>query len=123
MTLITLKIELPPQDINDILCTAIEGGINYWCDQYEVLNDDNQKVDYAWEVIGFSDKAQLVFFENESDADTAPTMTRISFLIGLQKWLDSKEWIWPFSIDTGDIDAGDADCIVQYALFGELKYC
>jgi hypothetical protein len=55
---------------------------------------------------------------------------------GLQMWIDehhkvqlvriNNSSIYPYgytTIDTGNIDADDADCIVQYALFGELKYC
>lgn len=36
---VTLEIVLTQEDIDDIMCGALEGGINYWCDEAKVMGD------------------------------------------------------------------------------------
>ena len=35
----TLKIDITTEDIDDIMCSALEGGITYWCCRAEVVGD------------------------------------------------------------------------------------
>ena len=115
MTLITLKIELTPQDINDILCTAIEGGIDYWVDRYGICNMDKATV--IDEKIGYGGVIDL------HDGTRWHELTKTKLMQGIQQWIDSQTFKPGDAFDIGNIDAGDADCIVQYALFGKLVYC
>jgi hypothetical protein len=120
MTLITLKIELTPQDINDILCTAIEGGINYWCSHYDtncILADI--KTQYTYEIVAHGGYITLY---DDYDLDGLQ-LTKTKLMQGIQQWIDSQTFKPGDAFDIGNIDAGDADCIVQYALFGRLVYC
>lgn len=34
---VALEIVLTQEDIDDIMCGALEGGINYWCDEAKVM--------------------------------------------------------------------------------------
>lgn len=36
---VTLEIALTQEDIDDIMCGALEGGITYWCDEAKVVGD------------------------------------------------------------------------------------
>ena len=36
---VTLEIALTQEDIDDIMCGALEGGINYWCNEVKVVGD------------------------------------------------------------------------------------
>ena len=36
---VELKVKVTQQDIDDIVCGALEGGINYWCYKAEVVED------------------------------------------------------------------------------------
>ena len=36
---VTLEIVLTQEDIDDIMCGALEGGITYWCDEAKVVGD------------------------------------------------------------------------------------
>ena len=47
MNKINLEIEVSDQDINDILVTAFEGGINYWAYKAEPKDGDYKGADYA----------------------------------------------------------------------------
>ena len=124
--ILSIDFTISPADINDIICAAIEGGITYWCSKYVISNEEwppGIKSDYAWEGIGHNDNHELTFYPNDwKRVSTGITMNRSRFLDGFQKWLRDKESVWPINLDTGDIDAGDADNIIQYALFGELRY-
>ena len=151
--IINVPITLTPEEINDIICTAIEGGITYWCESY-MGHGDNLTLDgadqlvveygetvtrasdikYAFEWLGFGgyltleeDKSELDAENFDGDGNFKYTgMThRLDldlFKAGLEKWLSSKTVKPGECFDIGDIDAGDADSIVQYAIFGELKY-
>ena len=132
---INVPITLQPQDINDIICTAIEGGITYWCLSYMGYGD-NLKLDgadqlkeeygetvtrasdikYAYEWLGFGGYLTL------EEASVTHRLDLDLFKAGLEKWISSQTFKPGEAFDIGDIDAGDADSIVQYAIFGELKY-
>mgnify|MGYP003394775135 CR=1 FL=1 len=37
MATVTVKVRYSQEEAQDILCTAVEGGINYWADVTEVV--------------------------------------------------------------------------------------
>ena len=132
---LNVQIELRPEDINDILCTAFEGGVDYWCSGIVGRDGDlaqlpmNQMgIEYEYEHVGYGGKLEVYV---KSNNNTAMILDLENFQSGLQKWIDknpdSVEVHHDYrnkytTLDIGNIDAGDADCIVQYALFGELVY-
>lgn len=71
---INYKVEFDNECIDDIMATALEGGITYWCDDAEVVGERGLDV------------------------------------------------IYQGKIDPSNIDAEDADAIIQYAIFGEVVY-
>jgi hypothetical protein len=105
------KVEVTPTDLNDIYITAIEGGINYWA---RVLsrNDDETK-------------CALVDKENENEHWH---LTEHVLFVGLERYLKSdiikKDYTpWPgVGVFLEQMDANDADCIVQLALFEEIRF-
>ena len=129
---LNVQIELKPDDINDILCTAFEGGVDYWCSGFvgmggnlDQLPENQIEIEYEYEHVGYGGKLQV------KDDEKTYLLTQENFQSGLQKWIDknpnSVEIHHDYrnkytTLDIGNIDAGDADCIVQYALFGELVY-
>lgn len=125
MLKVTKPVHINGADIDDILCTAFEGGITYWCNSVQSMmpiewHKENH-AEYASEVI--SRGGDLVLSTDDGDK----VLTLNAFLQGLQMVLD--EFVveleiigGEFHIDTTWIDADLADVIVQYALFGELVY-
>ena len=57
------------------------------------------------------------------DPSNEPNLDKEKFLVGLQKWLndysDVGRVLYKNKLDCAEIDAGMADSIVQFALFGE----
>ena len=106
------------QDVDDIMCSAIEGGISYWCSEAEVVG--KYLGAYAHEQI--SRGGTLLLHDAEENKKYVLTMEK--FLSGLKLFLANRPDLVNEHgrLDTGDIDAVCADCIVQLALFGELVF-
>ncbi len=119
---VNVKIKVTSSEIDDIMCTAIEGGINYWCESYygsggdfSLLPENQVEIKYEWEHLVYGGYLTMI-----EDGNIEHKLDQEKFMKGLQMYIDKHHVT---TIDTGDIDADGADCIVQYALFGELKYC
>ena len=109
------------QDLNDLVSTALEGGITYWCGEAKVK--EGSMSEEAYESIEFTSDAvskggTLVLSDAESD-DTWE-LDRDKLLKGIQMYCENHN-VAPS--DLMDLyDANDADTIVQYALFNELVF-
>lgn len=125
------EITVTNQDIDDIVCTALEGGINYWAVEAEVVGEYRGK--WAYEQI--SRDGELVIYLDEpfdKDDTDAYTLDKASFLRGLRMYLEDPEKPYDIVefdedtgknvIDTGEVDAVVADMILQYAMFGEIVF-
>jgi len=113
-----IEVELTQQDVDDIMCTALEGGICYWCGAAEVVGGYLGK--YASEQI--SRGGSLILHDAES-TDTWELNCE-KFLNGVKLYFEQgcHVQVDDNRIDAGDIDADDADCIIQLALFGEVVF-
>jgi len=124
----TVTHEFTPSDINDLIVGALEGGINYWCRKavikkdtegnfFNVLPEDQDKVKYASDVIGYN--GTLILFDVESSDKWELTLENV--LKGIKMHCTNKH-VAPSDL-MDDYDADDCDAIVQYALFNELTFC
>ncbi len=120
---INFNVVVLDEDIDDIMCSALEGGINYWCDMVDV--DGEYLGEYASEQI--SKDGVLILHDAEEDREYI--LTRGNFLMGLEAYLkrqntcDFVECVnHELRINTSYIDASMADSIIQYAIFGEEVY-
>jgi len=116
-------VRLTSQDIDDIMSASLDGGVTAeWCRRVDVMGQ--RKGEYASDEISRGN--QLLFYLYDNKAAHALDLSR--FLSGVRLWIEHSGRV-PVSedggdtyIDAGEIDAADADEIVQYALFGELVY-
>ena len=113
-----MEISLTRQDIDDIMCCALEGGINYWSYNVEVVGD--YLGEYASEQI--SRGGELNIYEVESGEKY--TLTRKKFLNGVKLCMEQGYHVAleNNAVDPGDMDSEDADRIVQLALFEDVIY-
>tara|TARA_R100000152_G_C6776771_1_gene206128 strand:- start:93 stop:635 length:543 start_codon:yes stop_codon:yes gene_type:complete len=163
-----LEVRISNRVLADILCTAFEGGSNYWLYGAYLINKDELKLPekkvytdfFVHELILYGGDLKLELDEaillngekkmrdvdgNWIDVNWKPDpmddegkeymLTLDDMVRGYKKWVDDlclrqrKEdtnTAYGFrmpNIDAGSIDAGDADCILQYALFHELVFC
>jgi len=111
---VSITKETSGEDLRDILVTALEGGIGYWA----VCSwPDSMGYQEALELFALG-KVAFTIQDDEGDEDPAE-LTRDRLLSGLGQWMEEKGTV---DIDPGQIDASDADCIVQLALFKTVIY-
>ena len=127
MDTVVLKLELEvvvtQEDIDDIMAGALEGGINYWCGEAEVVG--NYLGEYASEQI--SRGGQLILSDIEEDETY--TLDREKFMKGLKMYFEKphpynilEEIDNKLRIDTCNADDTVCDMIIQYALFDDIVF-
>lgn len=118
-------VKVTDQDIDDIMSTALEGAITYWCDEAKVSGDYLGK--YTSDQISRGGMVLL----HEEEEDCWHTLTKEKLINGIRLWLeDTREDFEPTCVDedgaqrldTGCIDAFEADVIIQCALFDEIIF-
>lgn len=116
-----IKVTLTQEDIDDIMVSALEGGINYWCRRAEVI-EDYRVAEWGHEQISRGGK--LILYDRESNDKWDLTLEK--FLKGFKLWLenggDKYGAVGGGEVDCCNIDAGCADEIVQLAIFGEVMF-
>jgi hypothetical protein len=111
---INIKVTLDDSVISDILSAAFEGGINYWCVGVKIHESgDAPKMSYASDVVEHGGTLKI----HELDGDVHE-LTRKKMEDGIGKFMIHQRSF----TDACEIDAADADLIVQYAIFGEIIY-
>lgn len=115
------EITVTQEDIDDIMCSALEGGITYWACKAEVVGD--YLGEYASEQISRGGTLKLYDAEDGSVYE----LTLEKLLNGIGKaydgnWFMEYGWCDGAKIDHCQIDAEVADAIVQLALFNELVF-
>ena len=118
---ISKSVKITAEDIDDIMCSALEGGINYWCGKAEVVGE--YLGEYASEQISRGGSLMLHDIEN----DEADELNLKKFLKGIQMAIQHNyyaeyEWCNGTELDTCQVDAEVADAIIQLALFDDIIY-
>lgn len=118
---INKKYTVTPQDIDDIMVTALDGGINYWCRKAEVVGE--YLGEYASDQI--SRGGSLILYDAESSDHWELNLEKL--LNGIQKaiednWFSDYDWYVDGELDCCQIDAEVADTIVQLALFDDIVF-
>ena len=132
----TVEKVLTEDQIDDILTTAIEGGISYWAC---LLNDDPMWVKAEEELkeegkpLYWSRVAMRVLFGGETikfiDAEEDPDDPELEiWKMDLYKFkqgcilFEKERGSIEKMLDDGNFDAIEADCLIQYAVFGEIVF-
>lgn len=116
-----IKVIVTAQDIDDIMATALEGGINYWCNSVEV--EGEYLGEYASDQI--SRGGALILYDDEEDKEYKLTLPMLmdGISMAIQKGYTYHGWLQPDGkLDLCNFDAIDADVVVQFAIFREIIY-
>ena len=115
-------IQITESDIENILVSSLEGGSNYW------MGLDNSRLEFkdkpkgeplsTWTTKLIIDGKSVYFYDIEDPEEKSLELTLQKLLNGITQNAEER----PNSANKDDWDACDADCIIQYALFGELVY-
>lgn len=121
-----ISILVTDEDIDDIMVSALEGGVNYWCYRVDVVGC--YKGEYASEQIARGGELQFKVIEEFEDGKDTYLLNKAKLISGLKRYLEDSDDIiardvkTEYVLDTCNIDGCRADMIIQYALFGELIY-
>lgn len=120
---VTLKLPVSPELIDGIFITATEGGVNHWCEETQNIRRES--------LINLGRIITSVDFREEDETEWY-RVDQAKIADTLQKILDGTYISSPAireSIvsaitedDAGHIDSDGADCIIQYAALGEVRY-
>jgi hypothetical protein len=97
------------QDIEDVLTTAMYGGIDYWAEEVDVEPPH----------LGLTDGAEVKIKEDEGEWHL---LTVEDMEEAIRKYCGKDYWEVDGTLLTGIIDAADADAIIQLAIFKEQVY-
>ena len=118
-----IEIALSTEDIDDIMCGALEGGINYWCNRAEVVGE--YLGEYGSEQIARGGTLRLHDYEEGKTYE----LTKEKFLKGVELWAKNpvgcnclEQINGKFRFDCCNADAVVCDAIIQYAIFGDVIY-
>lgn len=135
---------------SDIIVTAVEGGIGYWSRAYDYTYSDETPtktkailvdVEEAMEALDAVQTHWNTEWLDKPHHEGDPRLKDITYTLRIQlihrafskifsqdeikyapkEWRDRMHLAY-LAQDAGDIDAGDADMIVQIAIFGEVVY-
>ena len=126
---LNLSVLVTTEDIDDIMVSALEGGIAYWADRAKVP-EKKRVSEWGHEQIARDGELHIHVVEPFDQDDTEwYILTKEKFMEGLKRWMKvpGAELIplphgERLGIDTSQIDGAAADEIIQYALFGEAVY-
>ena len=123
MNTININIEISDELIEDILCSAFEGGITYWADNVSCEDNKDMKKVGGWkhEYLTRTKKKNAKLIIHTSMGGKYP-MTKKSIIDALQK-MDNPKYKYTKALNrllNGQWDAFDSDVVVQTACFGEV---
>lgn len=111
-----LNVTLTNDDIDDIMSAALDGGISYWCYRAEVV-EEKYYGEYASDQISRGGSLRLYDVDGETYL-----LTKEKLLLGFQiaynnGFANYDEWVDGVKVNTFNIDAEAADCIIQCAIW------
>jgi hypothetical protein len=113
------EVKIKESTLRDIVITAVEGGINYWCQVEE------------WQPVRHPERILASRFRVDNEAVHGPSGANTYgpwMIINLQelaKAIVQRAHVMGYPIDdelSGSLDSVDADVIMQMTLLGEVVY-
>ena len=121
-TKLQLNINVPIPDaeqlVRDLLITAVEGGINNWCDNVDILPAENPGLEH----LPCDGSHTLIFRDAEERTLHRLGWSQERIQEGLNVMAGLKLPDHAANLVSGDWDAETADVFIQCCLFGEVKF-
>lgn len=119
-------------DLEDIMTTAIEGGIGYWAvldntsgdwvDAQIQLREEGKEL--FWGTVAtrvLLNGGAIVFEDAEGEYDECWMLTLEGFRKGCELY-EKERGSLTKALEDGDFDAVEADCLIQYGVFGQVIF-
>lgn len=115
---IEIPINFDVQFIEDVLTGAFEGGSNYWISSIYPIDEKSGNV-YRSTDVAVGDGVTIFNCEE----DLTHELRQKDFIEGYRKYIAHCLLMGRACYtNAGDIDALEADMILQFAVFGEVRY-
>ncbi len=115
---ITVELTFSDEFVQDVITTAFEGGINYWCCE---ADNKGTPENFRYRLHDVEDGK---CFGDKKDDFNYRDLTRSSFQEGLRLYLtEYADGLAGPPLDSCSYDSEQADLIVQLAVFGEVVFC
>ena len=130
-----VSIDITDEFVEDVIVTMFEGGSTYWIDHVEcdIQNKPKGMPVSEWITKQLLADKEIKIIDNEFGDEVVLTIDK--FIIGLGEWVKeypervSFESIFVnetherlLMIDAGNIDANEADLILQFAVFNGVVF-
>jgi hypothetical protein len=115
MTIVNARNNITDQQIEDLLTTAFEGGINYWC--RDIFAIGGKPVDRMSKVPTSGGILHLIVPDH---SPSLAVLDKYRILKGIARAAAHKKQSVEGFLE--DADAVDADLAVQFAAFGEIVF-
>lgn len=126
---VQVPFEITEEFVSDVLTSAFEGGSNYWIqwNGFKVVKDIKGIVHLS-EVVAKGGIVSILPDEDpgiEGHEEGTPfKLDRDIFVQGFQRYIEfCMKHGRAIQVDPGDIDANEADLILQLALFNDEVFC
>lgn len=122
--IITTTVEIPPRRIADLMVTAIEGGIGYWCKSVKLSGQPTVGLKQPWydDESLYEDQMLQIVVVDEDDKRLFIGVDHMKKAFKLmQEYGTPKGFHFRDFINEND-DATTADVWFQLAVFGEVVY-
>lgn len=132
-TAVTLTFPVSDRLCADIMCAALEGGIGYWSEASKIVQTTTLPESDGSVMANIPDYVSCVLTPAEDEDEFEPQALDYPAIrrgirriltgeVGIRSDLRDAVHSGVTHDDGGAIDADAADCIVQAAVFGELRY-
>ncbi|RPI83645.1 MAG: hypothetical protein EHM34_04905 [Nitrosopumilales archaeon] len=136
---LVIYVRISDEWIEDLICTIIEGGSGYWINHVKIHHPNGDKpkgVPTSTWVSDALNKGGFIDVYERNDDFRSTELPVMSGILTKEKLIDGiKQWVAKRqeqikSIDregdyltiNGDIDANEADCIMQYAIYNDIIF-
>ena len=115
--------EYTDEDMEDIVVTALEGGIGYWAcldndnKDFENIPEDLATSEWCWRLLKEGKPIRFIDAEDVEEGETWWLNLKM-LLNGIAKAVEKGNWDGDMDI----VDAEVADAIFQYAIFDDIIY-
>jgi hypothetical protein len=118
---VTTTTEISDERISNLLCSALEGGINYWGHISEYINPNNVECKYKHLELPLIEGCGIMIQDSEDDEEAPVLLNREAMQKGLKILGEKYAWhLKAFLEENDDADTGDA--FVQCSLFGDIVF-
>lgn len=119
---VIVPIKITENDVENIIVSSMEGGSNYWMGVDNTGQEWEEKPKgepvSTWATKLLIDGKMVRIADKEEGYDKTYPLTLEKLFNGIKLNKEQRPW----DSDLSDLDGQQADCIVQYAVFGKVVF-